>query len=41
LADLRARLFSVRVWTDDGKLRHPSFRERADDAMVFELFELK
>ncbi|XEN29804.1 bifunctional non-homologous end joining protein LigD [Ensifer sp. WSM1721] len=29
-----------RAWTDDGKLRHPSFkgiRERADDASVFEL----
>ncbi|WEX76866.1 non-homologous end-joining DNA ligase [Sinorhizobium numidicum] len=29
-----------RAWTEDGKLRHPSFkgiRERADDATVFEL----
>ncbi|APG88021.1 ATP-dependent DNA ligase (plasmid) [Sinorhizobium americanum CCGM7] len=26
------------AWTQDGKLRHPSFiRERADDATVFEL----
>ncbi|MBP2238099.1 ATP-dependent DNA ligase [Sinorhizobium kostiense] len=31
-----------RAWTEDGKLRHPSFkgiRERADDATVFELAE--
>ncbi|TCN30366.1 non-homologous end-joining DNA ligase [Sinorhizobium americanum] len=29
-----------RAWTDDGKLRHPSFkgiRERADDAQIFDL----
>ena len=32
-----ARLFSVRLWTDDGKLRHASFkgiRELGDDATV-------
>ncbi|MEY9164684.1 bifunctional non-homologous end joining protein LigD [Sinorhizobium fredii] len=31
---------AYRAWTEDGKLRHPSFqgiREREDDAMVFEL----
>ncbi|WP_373413730.1 hypothetical protein [Ensifer aridi] len=29
-----------RAWTDEGKLRHPSFkgiRERADDATIYEL----
>jgi hypothetical protein len=37
-----ARLFSVRLWTDDGKLRHASFkgiRELGDDATVFALLQ--
>lgn len=37
---LRLPAWVPRAWTDEGKLRHPSFkgiRERADDAGVFEL----
>lgn len=37
---LLAAEIEYRAWTEDGKLRHPSFkgiREKADDVMVFEL----
>ncbi|MDW9476436.1 hypothetical protein GOA69_29680 [Sinorhizobium meliloti] len=38
MADLRAGLFSVRAWTDDGKLRHASFKGMWELGRLVRLF---